>query len=163
MSARPALHLVQHLVDDDTGELVGCPHCHEARAESEVWERRVLELERQVKRLTEDKDARLARDKDYTAALALIDEWKTECGHPNAKPDPARIRLALKAIKLYPKEREKLSLVIQHGKYLAWVDPKTGHKKDSFGLLFRDAEQIETRASAYFLWSRRQARSERVA
>jgi uncharacterized protein with PIN domain len=159
VSARPALTLVQNLVDDN-GELVGCPHCNEARAECEIWERRVLQLEAALKRATEDKDARLRNDKDYPAAADLFDEWRRECGHPNAKFDTARINLALRAIRRYGQtNREALSMVIQHGKHLAWVNPKTGAKKDGFGLLFRDSEQIEARANEFARWARRNGRA----
>lgn len=153
MSAAPHLRLI----NTETGEAheARCPHCAESEAETEIWEQRVLKLERQVKSLTEDRDAKLFRDRDYPAAETLFDEWRTECGHPNAKFDTARIAIALKTVKRYKNEREKLSLVVQHGKHLAYVDPKTGHKKDSFGLLFRDAEQIENRATSYYLWHKR--------
>lgn len=159
MSALPARHL--RAVNVETGELVDstdCPHCADARAEAEIWEQRVLTLERQVKRLTEDKDAKTLRDRDYPAAVGLFEEWQRECAHPKSKLDIARTRLALTAVKLYKGEREKLSLVIQQGKHLAWVD-ETGHKHDSFGLLFRDAEQIEKRATAYYRWRKAQASS----
>jgi uncharacterized protein with PIN domain len=154
----PARHLtvVQTVVDDESGELAGCPSCRAALEEAETWEKRVLQLEQALKRATEDKDARLYRDKDYTAAHALFEEWQRECGHPNAKFDPARINLALRAIRRYGKDnRAALSMVIQHGKHLAWVNPKTGSKKDSFGLLFRDSDQIESRANEYARWRKR--------
>lgn len=156
MTAVPHLRVV----DTETGELhdtpSSCPHCAEAVAEAEIWERRVLTLERQVKRLTEDRDAKLRADKDYPAALDLLEEWARECGHPNAKlNDPKRIQLALSVVKRYRKEREKLSLVIQHGKQLAYVDPNTGYRHDSFGKLFGSSDEIEKRATQFFLWARR--------
>lgn len=158
MSARPALTLVQNLVKTDTGELVGCPHCNEAREEAETWERRVLQLEAALKRATEDKDAKLRNDKDYPAAIDLFDEWKRECGHPRARIDLARINLALRAVKLYKDNREALSMVIQRGKHLAYVDER-GTRHDSFGLLFRDAEHIERYANEYARWRRRNGRA----
>lgn len=156
MSARPALHLVQNLVDTDTGEIVECPHCAETRSECEIWEQRVLTLERQLKQALEDKDAKLARDKNFPAAIALIQEWKTECGHPNSSETcPKRIRLALSVVKRYSKRRDVLSMVIQHGKHLAYVDPDTGFKYDEFGRLFGSSDEIEKRANQYFLWARK--------
>jgi hypothetical protein len=157
MSAAPHLRLV----DVETGLIqdapTSCPHCAELAAETEIWERRVLQLERQVKRLTEDRDAKLRNDKHYPAALDLIDEWKRECGHPNASAsDPKRVQLALSVVKRYKDEREKLSLVIQHGKHLAYVDPNTGYRFDSFGKLFGSSDEIEKRATIYHLWRRRQ-------
>src|SRR3954467_9867409 len=101
-SAAPHLRLI----DSETGQIHDapstCPHCAEAKAETEIWEKRVLQLERQVKRLTEDKDAKLRADKLYPVALDLIDEWKRECGHPNASAsDPKRVQLALSVVKRY--------------------------------------------------------------
>lgn len=147
MSA-PHLRLVDHLVDEN-GEIQDCPHCQEARSECEIWEQRVLTLERQVKRLTEDRDEKMRNDRNFGDALSLFQEWQRECGHPNAKFDSARIRLALAAVKLYGKERDKLSWVIQHGKHLAYVDER-GVRHDSFGLLMRDAEHIERYANGWF-------------
>jgi hypothetical protein len=158
VSARPALTLVQNLVDPDTGELGGCPHCAEALAEAETWERRVLQLEAALKRATEDKDAKLRNDRDYPAAIDLLEEWKRECGHPRARIDLARINLALRAVKLYKDNREALSMVIQRGKHLAYVDER-GTRHDSFGLLFRDAEHIERYANEYARWARRSGRA----
>jgi hypothetical protein len=157
MSAAPHLRLV----DVETGLIqdapTSCPHCAESAAECEVWERRVLQLERQVKRLTEDRDAKLRNDKLYPAALDLIEEWKRECGHPNASAsDPKRVQLALSVVKRYKDEREKLSLVIQQAKHLAYVDPATGYRFDSFGKIFGSSDEIEKRATIYYLWRRRQ-------
>jgi len=156
MSAAPHLRLVQNLVNDD-GELVGCPHCADARAEAETWEQEVLKLKRQIKRLTEDKDAKLRNDKDYPAAAALFEEWQRECNHPNASFDTNRAQLAIRATRRYRKHRDKLSWVIQYGKHFAYVDAN-GVKHDRFGLLFQDAEHIEKYANAY---SRRRREVER--
>lgn len=147
-----ASHL--RLVDSETGELhehADCPGCADARAEAEIWEKRVLQLERQVKRLTEDRDEKNRNDRDYPAAADLFDEWKRECGHPNAQFDTNRIRLALSAVKRYRKDRDKLSWVIQHGKHFAHVN-EHGVKHDRFGLLFQDSEHIEKYANG---WARR--------
>lgn len=155
MSAAPHLRLVDHLVDDN-GEIQDCPHCADARAEAEVWEHRVLELERKLKTALEDKDAKMRSDKDFPAALGLLEEWARECNHPNAKlEDPRRIQLALKVVKRYRKERDKLSLVIQQGKHLAYVDPDTGFKYDEFGRLFGSSDEIEKRATQFYLWRKR--------
>jgi hypothetical protein len=148
------------LVDAETGEIhdapTSCPHCAEAREEAEIWEREVLKLKRQLDREREDRDAKLRNDKHYPAAIALIQEWKTECGHPNAsEDDPRRVQLALRVIKRYKDQREKLSLVIQHGKHLAFVDPDTGFKYDEFGRLFGSSDEIEARASKFWLWQRK--------
>jgi hypothetical protein len=154
---RPALTLVQNLVDEN-GELAGCPHCRETLAECEVWERRVVQLEQQLKRALEDKDAKLLNDKHYPAAIGLIQEWKRECGHPNSsETDPKRVRLALSVVKRYKGDdgRAKLSLVIQQGKHLAYVDPDTGFKYDEFGRLFGCADEIEKRATQFYLWCKR--------
>lgn len=148
MSAAPHLRLVQTAIDENGEVVPGCPHCNDARNEAEVWEGRVLQLERQVKRLQEDRDDKMRRDRDFPGALDLIEEWKRECGHPKARVDPARIRLAMAAVKLYRDDRDKLSWVIQHGKHLAYVDEK-GTVHDSFGLLFRDAEHIERYANGW--------------
>lgn len=155
---RPALHLVQSLVDTDTGELVGCPHCNEARAEAETWERRVLELERQLKREREDKDAKMRNDTFYPLAIGLIQEWKTECGHPNSsETDPKRIRLALSVVKRYKGDdgRAKLSMVIQQAKHLAFRDPDTGFVFDEFGRIFGSSDEIEARANKWYLHCKR--------
>jgi len=155
-------------VPNEDGELVhdACAECARLRGvvfNQEQDMRRLekdLRLEREkLERALDQKDelSRLQRDRFYPAAEALFEEWKRETNHPRAEFDPARIRLALKVLKRYEKHRDKLSLVIQHGKHLAWVNPKTGHKKDSFGLLFRDAEQIENRATEYYTWQKRQA------
>lgn len=149
MSVAPHLRLVQTAIDENGEVVPGCPHCNDARNEAEVWEGRVLQLERQVKRLQEDRDDKMRRDRDFPGALDLIEEWKRECGHPKARVDPARIRLAMAAVKLYRDDRDKLSWVIQHGKSLAHVDSKTGQRFDQFGLLFRDAEHIEKYANNY--------------
>jgi hypothetical protein len=157
VSARPALRLVQNLVDDN-GELVGCPHCAEAREEAETWEKRVLQLERQLKAALEDRDAKMRADKYYPEALGLIQEWKRECGHPNSsEDDPKRVRLALSVVKRYKGEtgRAKLSLVIQQAKHLAFVDPDTGFKYDEFGRIFGSADEIEKRATQFYLWRKR--------
>jgi hypothetical protein len=156
MSAVPHLRVV----DTETGELhdtpSSCPHCAEAVAEAEIWERRVLTLERQVKRLTEDRDAKLRADKDYPAALDLLEEWARECGHPNAKlNDPKRVQLALSVVKRYRKEREKLSLVIQQAKYLAYRAPDTGLVYDQFGRIFGSSDEIEKRATHFYLARKR--------
>jgi uncharacterized protein with PIN domain len=154
MSAAPHLKLVEHLIDEN-GEIQGCPHCQESREECEIWERRVITLERQVKRLQEDRDAKLRSDKFYPLAAALFEEWQRECSHPDAEFDTNRISLALRAVKRYGKKREALSMVIQYGKHLAFVDEK-GHRHDSFGLLFRDAEHIESYANKFARWAKRQ-------
>src|SRR3954464_3069980 len=117
MSASAHLRLVQTAIDEHREIVPRCPGCNEARAEAEIWEQRVLTLERQLKQALEDKDARLARDKHFPAAIALIQEWKAECGHPNSSETcPKRIRLALSVVKRYSKDRDKLSMVIQQGK-----------------------------------------------
>lgn len=156
MTAAPHLRLV----DTETGEVQDhgtCPSCAESHAEAETWEKEVLKLKRQVKRLMEDRDAKDRNDKNYPAAAELFEEWQRECNHPNAKFDPARVRLALSAIKRYKDERDKLSWVIQAGKHLAYVDPCTGERHDGFGLLFRDSEHIEKYANKYARWQRRQS------
>ena len=153
MSAVPHLRVV-HNIDATTGELVGCPHCAAAHEEAELWEQEVLKLKRQVKQALEDKDAKLRNDQHFGAASDLFDEWKTETNHPRARFDNARIRLAMAAVKLYGKDdRDKLSMVVQYGKHLAYVDER-GTRHDSFGLLFRDAEHIEKYANAYHRWAR---------
>lgn len=156
MSAIPHLRLV----DAETGEIhdspTACPHCAEAHAEAEIWEREVLKLKRQIKRMEEDRDAKMRADKDYPAALELIEEWARECNHPNAAlQDPKRVRLALSVVKRYRQHRDKLSLVIQQGKHLAFVDPDTGFRYDEFGRLFGSADEIEKRATQFYLWSKR--------
>ena len=148
MSAAPHLRLVQTLIDTDTGEVQGCEHCAEARAEAEVWEKRVIHLEKALARANEDKDAKLRNDQDYPAAADLFDEWKRETNHPRARFDQNRARLAIRAIRGYREDRDKLSWVIQYGKHFAYVDDR-GVKHDRFGLLFQDAEHIEKYANAY--------------
>lgn len=148
MSAAPHLRLVQTAVDDNGEIIPGCPHCNTAREEAETWEQRVLQLERTLKREREDREAKLRSDKLYADAEALFNEWRVECNHPNADFDPARIRLALSAVKRYRKHRDKLSWVIQRAKHFAYVDER-GIKHDSFGLLFRDAEHIERYANEW--------------
>src|SRR5262245_56819560 len=143
MSAAPNLRLV-NTETSEVSEHAECPNCAAALEEAETWEKEVLKLKRQVKRLMEDRDATDRNDKQYPAAADRFDEWRTECNHPNARFDPARVRLALSAIKRYGKnDRDKLSWVIQCGKHLAYVDPVTRERHDSFGLLFRDSEHIE--------------------
>ena len=154
MSAAPHLRLV----DTETGEMHeqgACPHCADAQAEAEVWEREVLKLKRQIKRLTDDRDAAALRDRYYPAAHSLFEEWQIECNHPNAKFDPARVRLALGVVKRYKDERDKLSWVIQAGKHLAYTDPQTGERHDGFGLLFRDSDHIERYANKWARWVKR--------
>lgn len=156
MSAASHLHLVQKLVDDD-GQIQGCPHCDDARSECEIWERRVITLERQLKDALEDKDAKLARDKHYPAAVSLIQEWKQECGHPNSsETDPKRIRLALSVVKRYKGDdgRRKLSMVIQQAKHLAFVGDD-GFRYDEFGRIFGSSDEIEARATKWYLHQKR--------
>jgi hypothetical protein len=153
---RPALHLVQTVVDDN-GELAGCPQCRSALEEAELWEKRVIALEKQLKTAIEDKDAKLARDKHYPAAIGLIQEWKEQCGHPNAsEEDPRRIRLALSVVKRYKGDegRAKLSLVIQQAKNLGYVNDD-GFKFDEFGRIFGSSDEIEKRASQWWLHCKR--------
>jgi hypothetical protein len=153
-------------VDPDSGEVLehaACVECVDLRG-------RLLNLEQDNRRLekdlrtwrgkyekaVEDRDAKLRNDKHYPAAIGLIQEWKTECGHPNAsEDDPKRVQLALRVVKRYKDQREKLSLVIQHGKHLAFVDPDTGFKYDEFGRLFGSSDEIEARASKFWLWQRK--------
>ena len=148
------------LIDTETGEVSDrpeCAHCAEARSEAEVWEQEVLRLKRENKRLTEDRDDKMRRDKYYPAAIGLIQEWKTECGHPNSsEDDPKRVRLAMSVVKRYKDRREVLSMVIQHGKHLAHVGDD-GFKYDEFGRLFGSSDEIEKRANKYYLWQKRQA------
>jgi hypothetical protein len=152
MSA-PHLRLVDRIVNEH-GEIVDCPHCADARAEAEEWEREVLKLKRRVRALTEDKDAKARSDKDYPIALRLFDYWRAQTGHERARLDPARLRLALAAVKLYREDLEKLAWVVQYGRELAYVDAR-GNRFDSFGLLFRDAEHIEKYARAWWTHCRR--------
>lgn len=157
MSAAPHLRLVDHLIDQD-GEVVDCPHCADSRAEAEIWEKEVLKLKRDLAREREDKDAKMRSDKHYPAALALIQEWKLECNHPNSsEDDPKRVRLALSVVKRYKGDagRAKLSLVIQQAKHLAFVDPDTGFRYDEFGRIFGCADEIEKRATQFYLWRKR--------
>ena len=156
MSAAPHLRLI----NTETGEVSEhpeCAHCAEAREEAEVWEKEVLKLKRQVKRLEDDRDEKALKDKNYPAAADLFEEWQRECNHPDARFDPARIRLALSAIKRYKDKREQLSWVIQCGKRIPYVDPSTGETHDGFGLLFRDSEHIEKYANKYARWQKRNA------
>jgi hypothetical protein len=147
----PHLRVVETVVDEDTANLPGAPNCRASLEEAETWERRVLELERKLRAALEDKDAKLRNDKDYVAAVALFDEWKRETNHPRARLDTNRAQLALRAIRGYRKDRDKLSWVIQYGRHFAYVDGN-GVKHDRFGLLFQDAEHIEKYANA---WARR--------
>lgn len=160
-----ALRLVPD-VDPETGEILDratCGECAKLRGTLMNLEQDNRRLEKDLRawrakyeRLQEDKDAKMRADKDYPAALDLIEEWKRECGHPNAaNNDPKRIQLAMKVIKRYRKHRDKLSLVILHGKHLAFVDPDTGFRYDEFGRLFGSSDEIEKRASQYWLWARR--------
>lgn len=155
------------LVPNEHGELVHDENAETARLRGLLFnaeqdnrrlEKDLRDWREKYERAIEEKDtlAKLQRDKFYPLADGLFAEWKTECGHLNAKFDEKRVALALRTVKRYKGERDKLSLVIQHGKHLAWVNPKTGHKKDSFGLLFRDAEQIENRATEFYLWQKKQ-------
>jgi uncharacterized protein with PIN domain len=162
--SEPALKLVPNedgeLVHDhnpETAKLRGLLFA--AEQDNRRLEKALRDERAKLERALEDRDelAKLQRDKFYPKAEELFREWQDVCGHPRAEFDANRIRLALRVVKRYDKHRDKLSLVIQHGKHLAWVNPKTGHKKDSFGLLFRDAEQIENRATEFYTWSRRQA------
>jgi hypothetical protein len=156
MSA-PHLRLVDRIVNEH-GEIVDCPHCAAARAEAEEWEQEVLKLKRRVRSLTEDKDAKARNDKDYPIALRLFDYWRSQTGHERARLDPARLRIALSAVKLYREDLEKLAWVVQYGRELAYVDAK-GNRHDSFGLLFRDAEHIERYARAWWTHCRRNGAS----
>lgn len=153
-----ARHL--RIVDTETGEVHeegDCAKCADARSECEIWEQEVLKLKREVKRLKDDRDEKNRNDKDYPAAAALFEEWQRECNHPDARFDPARIRLALSAIKRYKGKREQLSWVIQCGKRIPHVDPSTGEVHDGFGLLFRDSDHIEKYANKYARWQKRNA------
>jgi len=151
-----ARHL--RIVDTETGELHeegDCAKCADARAEAETWKQEVLKLKRDLKREREDNDEKMRRDKFFPAAIALIQEWKTECGHPNSsEDDPKRIRLAMSVVKRYKDDRDKLSLVIQHGKHLAFVNDD-GFKFDEFGRLFGSSDEIEKRATQYWLWQKK--------
>jgi hypothetical protein len=88
----------------------------------------------------------------------LFDYWRSQTGHERARLDPARLRLALAAVKLYREDLEKLAWVVQYGRELAYVDAK-GNRHDSFGLLFRDAEHIERYARAWWTHCRRNGAS----
>lgn len=146
------------VVDTETGQVHEapgeCAHCAEAMAEAETWEQEVLKLKRQVKRLMEDRDQKMRNDKDFPMARELFEEWQRETGHPRARFDRNRIALALTTVKAYREDREKLSWVIQFGRHLAFVDER-GHKHDSFGLLFRDAEHIEGYATKWWRYGKR--------
>jgi hypothetical protein len=165
--SEPALKLVAPDIDHDSGELIqdaACAECVNLRGLLLNLEQDNRRLEKDLRawrakyeRLTEDRDAKLRNDKHYPAALDLIDEWKRECGHPNASAsDPKRVQLALSVVKRYKDEREKLSLVIQQAKHLAYRDPNTGYRFDSFGKIFGSSDEIEKRATIYYLWRRRQ-------
>ena len=153
------------IVDEHTGELraPGCPECHElatklASREGDIdsLARELATVMRQRDALKKDKEEKMRSDKLFPDAYALFDEWRVECNHPNAEFDPARIRLALSAVRRYKKHREQLSWVIQYGKHLAYVDEK-GERHDGFGLLFRDSDHIERYANNYARWQRRQS------
>lgn len=153
-----------YVVDQETGELraPGCNGCHDLANKLAARERdidaereEITRLRRKIKALETDKEAKMRRDKLFLAAQELFDEWRTECGHPNAEFDAARIRLALAAVRRYGKHREKLSWVIQAGKHLAYVNEQ-GEKQDRFGLLFRDSEHIEMYANKWARWLKRQ-------
>jgi hypothetical protein len=149
----PLRHL--RIVVDPAGEVIpGCPRCSDAEAEAETWRGRVLELERKVKQMEDDREAKLRARREFPEAEGLFNEWKKECGHPDARFDPRRIQLAVSAIRRYKDRRVQLSWVIQYGKHLAWVDPK-GTKHDRFGLLFQDSEHIEKYARAWFIHKQR--------
>lgn len=161
--SEPALRLVPN----EDGELVhdACSECARLRGVIFNQEQDMRRLEKDLRAEREklevalaDKDAKLQRDKFYPIALELIEEWKRECGHPKSKTDdPKRVRLALSVVKRYKDERDKLSLVIQHGKHLAYIDPDTGFKYDEFGRLFGSSDEIEKRATQFYLWKKRQA------
>jgi hypothetical protein len=156
----PALKLV-----DENGELrtPGCQDCKDKAArlaglqgDYDAIVRELATVIRQRDALKQDKDEKMRKDKMYPEAEALFEEWQRECGHPNAKLDPARIRLALGAVRRYKDHREKLSWVIQYGKHLPYVD-ENGVRHDSFGLLFRDSEHIERYANMYARWRGRRS------
>lgn len=164
MSAQPHLRPVPDL---ETGEIVQNESdlVMELRHQLLVAEQDNRRLEKDLRawrskyeRSLEDKDARMRRDKYFPAAVALIQEWKRECGHPNSsEDDPKRLRLALSVVKRYSKQPEKLSMVIQQAKHLAFVDPESGFKYDEFGRIFGSSDEIEARATKWYLWNKRQA------
>jgi hypothetical protein len=143
---------------DENGEIVDqCPHCAAAATEAEIWEKRVLALERKVKDLTVDRDQKMRNDRYYPIAVGLVQEWKEQCGHPNAsETDPKRMRLALSVVKRYKGDtgRAKLSLVIQQAKHLGFVNDD-GFKFDEFGRIFGSSDEIEKRASQWWLHCKR--------
>lgn len=154
-------------VDPDTGEVIEHAEDQEcarlrglllnAEQDNRRLEKDLRAWRRKYDDLLADRDAKLRGDKDYPMALELIEEWKRECNHPNSSTtDPKRVRLALGVVKRYKDQRWKLSLVIQHGKHLAFVDPETGFRFDEFGRLFGSSDEIEARASKYWLWARKQ-------
>lgn len=156
-------------VDPDSGEVIEhapCTECTRLRGQLFNAEQDNRRLEKDLRtwrekyeRAVEDKEAKLARDKFYPMAMGLIQEWKRECNHPNAsETDPKRIQLALSVVKRYKNDRDKLSLVIQHGKHLAFVKD-TGFKCDEFGRLFGSSDEIEKRATEFYLWSRKRGLS----
>ncbi len=155
--SEPARHLrVVHNFDADTGELTNCPHCREAQEEAEIWEREVVALKRQLKQALEDKDEKMRQDKNFPAAVGLIQEWKKVCEHPNSsEDDPKRLRLALGVIRRYKKRREVLTYVALQGRHLGYRDPDTGFRYDEFGRLYGSADEIEKRATQWFLHARR--------
>ncbi len=150
-SERVHLRVVRDL--NENGEVTNCPHCAAAYAEAEVWREDVVKLKRQVKALQEDRDEKMRQDASFPAALDLWDLWKSACKHPRAKLDSNRTRLLLTAAKLYKDERDKLRWVVFYGRDLAFVDDR-GHKHDSIGLLFRDAEHIERYAVSWWRHAR---------
>lgn len=161
--SEPALRVVPD-VDPDTGEIIenaACQECARLRGLLFTLEQDNRRLEKDLRtwrgkyeKAIEDRDAKLRNDKDYPAAADLFEEWQRECGHPDAQFDHARVGLAIRAIRRYRKHRDKLSLVIQYGRHLAYVNDR-GRKCDSFGLLFRDADHIEKYANEFWLWQRR--------
>jgi hypothetical protein len=146
------------LVADANGELPATedPVLTCLRNDYDALVKELATVIRQRDALKADKEAKMRGDKQFPEAHDLFDEWRQECNHPNAEFDPPRMRLALSAVRRYKRHREKLSWVIQCGKHLAYVDPVTGEKHDSFGLLFRDSEHIEKYANKYARWKVRQ-------
>jgi uncharacterized protein with PIN domain len=151
---KPALRLVP----DANGELPSAedPVLTCLRNDYDALVRELATVIRQRDALKADKEAKMRGDKQFPEAHDLFDEWRTECGHPNAEFDPARMRLALSAVRRYKKHREQLSWVIQCGKLLAYV-AEDGERHDGFGLLFRDSDHIERYANKYARWKARQA------
>jgi hypothetical protein len=142
---------VLRLVPNEHGELPTTedPVITGLRADLDALMKELATVIRQRDALKADKEAKMRADKQYPDADALFDEWRTECGHPNAVFDPARIRLALSAVRRYKDHREKLSWVIQCGKHLAFV-AEDGERHDGFGLLFRDSDHIERYATKWW-------------